>query len=568
MTLAAAPGGMVTDTSTESPSTLHSVATRPGIVPIQVWEFEHAVDGGPGHPVVATFGPFAEVSGPGDDWRPAEWSLSRGIRQDPIHDESLGPNGYVPEEFLLWRGASAGGRYRARTTITVPDDPAVRLAIGANAARTARFRGAELETGEAGYLTFSELPPGEGMLELEFTAAADADLRAFFALTTDPERFARPEWIEAADAPARSTSVVFSTAFELDGDPDDARVQLSTEAPGILVVNGTEVGRQSDFDPYSARRFTRVHPYDLRTVLRAGRNTIQVRSTDIGRPVAIRLDSVPRADGGLGIRTDSRWTVSREGRPAPLRQRYQQFEDPRYGCLVPRPHPLQGASWLEPESAHGSVVRLVPDVAPQPVRMESLSFDLPIGTVEATVPSDVPFEVTGPGVTKDGSRLRFESPTEPGRRMTVRFSPGDGRRGGALLDGPIVVTTESAEAELAAWDELGLATMGGAVHYERAMRVDAPAGARVVLDLGEVRGTAEVLIDGELADTLFAGPWRSDVTAAIRPGAEHRLEIVVRGTLAPYLAVASPTAGVLAGQRRLGLFGPVAVEIWNEREQR
>lgn len=540
---------------------------RPGIVPIQVWEFDHAADGGPEQRVVATFGTFAEVAGPDGPWEPAEWSLSRGIRQDPIHDESLGPNGYVPEEFLLWRSAAAGARYRARTTITIPDDPSIRLAIGANAARTARFDGTELDTGNDGYLGFSAVPTGRtGLLELEFIAVADADLRAFFALTTDPERFARPEWIEAADASARSTSVVFATEFDLEGPVADARVQLSTEAPGILVVNGVEVGRQSDFDPYAARRFTRVHPYDLAAVLREGRNTVEVRSTDVGRAVAIRLDSVPRADGGLGIRTDSGWTVTREGRPVALRQRYLQFEDPRYGCLVPRPHPLQGASWLEPESAHESVLPVVPDAAPGTDRVESLAFDLPIGTTEATVPTGVPFDIDEPGVEREGTRLRFDRPTEPGRRMTLRFRPTDGRRGGALLDGPIAVTTGSADAELRAWDELGLAALGGAVHYERGLSVDAPAGSRVVLDLGEVRGTAEVWVDGVLADTLFAGPWRSDLTALIEPDVEHRLEVVVRGTLAPYLAVASPTAGVLAGQTRQGLFGPVALEVWDGAE--
>src|SRR5690606_37234599 len=119
----------------------------------------------------------------------------------------------------------------------------------------------------------------------------------------------------------------------------DARVQLSTEAPSVLLVNGVEVGRQSDFDPYAARRFTRVHAYDLAPLLRPGRNQLQIRSTDLGRPVAVRLDSVPRADGGLGLRSDASWRVRRDGAVVATRQRAQQYEDPRYGCLVPRPHP-------------------------------------------------------------------------------------------------------------------------------------------------------------------------------------------------------------------------------------
>ncbi|MBW8820920.1 MAG: hypothetical protein JF598_22600, partial [Streptomyces sp.] len=368
---------------------------RTGILPIQVWEFDHTDEAtGASSRVVATFGPFAEVAGPDGAWAPAEWSLSRGIHKDPIHDESLGPNGYVPEEFLLWRGAVPGERYRARTTILVPDHDGVRLAIGANADRVVRFAGVPLDTGAPGYLTFSDVPAGAtGVLEVEFTAVAAGDLRAFFALTTDPERFARPEWIEAADEPEPSSSVVFSTSFDVDDTVTDSRVQLSTEAPGILIVNGVEIGRQSDFDPYAARRFTRVHPYDLRTVLRPGVNVLEVRSTDLGRPVAIRLDSAVKADGGLGLRTGMSWTVRRDGRRIEIRQRFEQYEDPRYGCLVARPHPLQGAAWLEPDAEHGSVAALIPDLDPRPGRHETLSFEVPIATTELLVDSSVPFEI-------------------------------------------------------------------------------------------------------------------------------------------------------------------------------
>jgi hypothetical protein len=65
-------------------------------------------------------------------------------------------------------------------------------------------------------------------------------------------------------------------------------------------------------------------------------------------------------------------------------------------------------------------------------------------------------------------------------------------------------------------------------------------GTRVVLDLGEVRGTAEVWLDGILIDTC-----PPDHGAP----SSHRL------------AFASPTGGVLAGQTRHDLFGPVAIEV-------
>lgn len=581
---------------------------RTGIVPIQVWEFQHRDEAGRTHPAIATFGVFAEFAGPDGQWHPLEWSLSRGIRKDPIHDASLGPNGYVPEEFLLIRDVRGGDRVRVRTWITVPERRSpIWLAIGANADRGVRLAGTPLPVSEPGYLTFSPVHGGaHGLLELDFVPDADGDLRAFFALTTDPDRFARPEWIRPDGPPRRGSTVEFSTVIVRTPGVHDTRVQLSTEAPSVLRVNGVEVGRQSDFDPYAVRRFTRVHPYDLAAVLRQGENTVTVTCTEIGRPAAIRLDAVPRADGGLGVRTDTSWRVTRDGRPVRARQRLQQYEDPRYGTLVPRPHPLQPAAWLEQAASHPSVATVVPDVRPARGREELLSFAVPAGAVRITVPTAVPFDIafddgdgdagaqgarpgdaaphrgttgtTGTtgmrGTTgtadrgdrrphRDGSDIVLARPAEPGTRLTLRFHPVDGRRGGALLDGPLSVECAPVRAELSSWADLGLASLGGAVQYERVLDLaghDRADGTdRVIVDLGEVRGTVQLTVDGAEIGALFAGPWRFDITDALAAPGPHTLRVTVRGTLAPYLDVASPTSAVVAGQTRHGLFGPVRI---------
>ncbi len=535
--------------------------SRPGVVPVQVWEFEHAVDGGEASTVLATFGPFAEVTDAAGQWHPAEWSLSRGIHNDTIHEDSLGPNGYVPEEFVEWKGLVAGEQRRLRTTITVPSGGSPVLAVGANAARSVRFDGVELEVGAPAYLSFSAIPAGTGLLELEFTATDDGSLRTSFALTTDPARYARPEWVTTSDPSAPSTGVVASTTFDLASLPADARVQLSSESPTVLVVNGTEIARQSDFDPYAVRRFTRVHPYDLARVLRIGENTIEVRITDVGRPAAFRLDSVPADQDGLGIASSSAWAATREGRPIGLVERYAQYEDPRYGCIVPRPHPLQDATWLEGAGRDASVLTVVPDLAPGVRRSETLAFTVPIGATSIEVPTSVPFEVDDATVT--GTRIVLPAPAGQDQRVVIRFRPEDGRRGGALLDGPVTVEVGEALAALRPWHELGLGALGGAVHYRRELRIDPVAGdERVVLELGAVRGTVEVRVDGALVETLFGGPWRAELTDAVRAGGTFSIEVTVRGTLAPYLAVASPTSAIAAGQTIHGLFGPVSLERW------
>ena len=113
--------------------------------------------------------------------------------------------------------------------------------------------------------------------------------------------------------------------------------------------------------------------------------------------------------------------------------------------------------------------------------------------------------------------------------------------------------------ELVDWQDAGLPGHSGAVRYRR--RIDAPAGGgRVTLDLGDVRGTAEVLVDGAPAGVRVCAPYRFELDGRIgADGAE--LEIVVCNTLAPHLDAVGPTPYVWPGQKRSGLFGPVTLRV-------
>ncbi|WP_345024774.1 hypothetical protein [Nonomuraea roseoviolacea] len=81
-----------------------------------------------------------------------------------------------------------------------------------------------------------------------------------------------------------------------------------------------------------------------------------------------------------------------------------------------------------------------------------------------------------------------------------------------------------------------------------------------VLDLGRVRGTAEVRVNGRACGVRVCSPYRFDVGAALRPG-ENTVEVEVYGTLAPHLDAVSPTHFVFPGQRVTGLFGPVRLVL-------
>ncbi|HEX6444353.1 MAG TPA: hypothetical protein VF053_04625 [Streptosporangiales bacterium] len=535
-----------------------AAAARDGVLPIEVWRFEHSADGRDWRPVTASYGPFAEVRDPDGDLRTAEWSLSRGIRDDPLHQDTLGPKGYVPEEFLDWRHVPAGGRVAARCGVTLPDSGDLHVVVGADADRRVVLDGVELPVEGAGYQSVSRVPrelTGRTVvLEIELTAERDGPVRASFAVVTDPDAYRRPEWLTGGTCGHEGREVDFSTTFSLAELPADTGIQAASDGACRILVNGVEVGRQGDFSPYPGHREVRVHRYEVGERLRVGDNVIVLRAVDATtQPTAVALDAP-----GLGLRTDAHWQASVGGVTGPPTLRRRNPRDPRFICARPRPHPLPGAGWLEPDRPSGGVVGVVPDIAPGGERTEWLRFPAPLGTVALQVPTslDATVVVGDREQPLEAGRATFAEPLPAGTQVMLRFRAVDGRRGGALLDAGVAVEVAETGTRLVPWEELGLRALGGELRYRTTVRITPPEGARTVLDLGDVRGTADVVVNGTLVDRLVWAPWRTEVSGTLRPG-DNEIEVVVRGTLAGYLDDASPTAAVAKGQVRTGLFGPV-----------
>ncbi|MQA79323.1 MAG: hypothetical protein GEV10_12740 [Streptosporangiales bacterium] len=550
---------------------------RDGVLPIEVWRMEHAVGAADAvpveedwQPVVAGDGPFAEVRGPwhgteepAATWQPAVWSLSRGIRDDPVHEETLGPKGRVPEEFLDWRDVPAGARVAVRTHLPLPDRTGLSLAVGANAAREVSLDGVPLAIDGDGYQSFSPLPAEAAgttaALEIVLRAEESGPVRASFAVVADPAAYRRPEWLVAGDAGPVGRVAELTYVLTLDAVPAHPRVQLASDGPCALLVNGVEVGRQGDFSPYPGFREVRVQPYDLGEVLRVGDNVLTVRVTTVAAdPTAALVDSLPRERGGLGLVSGPGWRATTDGADVPLRLRRRHPHDPRFVCAWPRPHPLPGAAWLEPAAAPGDVVVPVVPGVDVAERFEWLRLAAPAGTTALRVPTalEVTATVGGRSYEVVGGQVTPAGPLAPGTPVLLRLRATDGRSGGALLDGAVEVTVAETEVPLASWADLGLRALGGEVRYRTTVRLPAPDGRRTLLDLGEVRGCADVSVNGTLCGRLVWGPWTADVTDALRDG-DNEIEVVVRGTLAGYLDDASPTRAIVAGQVRTGLFGPV-----------
>jgi hypothetical protein len=274
-------------------------------------------------------------------------------------------------------------------------------------------------------------------------------------------------------------------------------------------------------------------------------------SVEVTQPSPIMVD-------GLVV-SDHDWVAEVGGARADVVRRREVHRSLPDLYLYRRPHPLPKAAWLD--GTDTSVVEAITFAVPRTdsSRVEQFRFELPPGTVrlELDVVGEATVCIDGAEVGAGSGRLVVEVPA--GSRVglvEVRTRPGF--EGGAALAGPIRAVVGPGRIGLGDWQGQGLAEYSGGVRYRR--RITVAAADRVRLDLGRVRGTAEVFVDGRSAGVRFCAPYVFELTGLV--GCEHTLDVEVFGTVAPYLDAISPTHFVFEGQRVSGMFGPVKL-LWS-----
>src|SRR5690606_36803306 len=110
------------------------------------------------------------------------------------------------------------------------EEPArLHLALGAPAKKRAWVNGAPVAVEEEGYLSLTpvELRAGKNRIDVHLVTERAGSLRGYWALVQEPERFRRPEWIEAPGYPVRDGRVLFTYSLELPFAPEEATVQVA-----------------------------------------------------------------------------------------------------------------------------------------------------------------------------------------------------------------------------------------------------------------------------------------------------------------------------------------------------
>lgn len=529
-------------------------------------------------PVRPTFGPWGVALGPRpaadlpppgtaprsaavDGWCPIVHSQ---VAETPREPETGDPKGYVPEAFLDFGTLEADDGVQTQFVVSVERPMVGHLTVGASADVTVWCNAKPVATTGSIYHRDAEvhLVAGDNLLEIRFVAPSRRRLRASWTLRDVPDREPRPQWLTARDAPADTAEVTVlrAPALELAARPARALLQFGSIGDAQLLVNGDVVARHGEFDNYAHVLVPRVRVYDVTSAFRAGRNDLEIHLGESGAAAVLDAELVVGEVTQLFV-TDDGWSAARGGAPVTLIGPAEVPHDPRWVQLSPRSHPLRHGGHLQdlPEDPHVLVPR-GPDAGmgdvPDGSANQWYRFALPPGAravrVDVHGSPTLFLDGTPLEVAADGHRL--PAGVAGGTPCLVRVAPDAAVSGGAVFLGPILVTEFGAgPLALGDWQEHGLRDHSGAVRYRTEVHLHFDAQ---VLDLGDMRGTAEVWVNGLSAGVRIWSPWRFDVAGLCSHGV-NTIEVEVSNTLAPHQAAAGPTAAVLPGQTRSGLFGPV-----------
>ncbi|MCC6729544.1 MAG: hypothetical protein IT208_09435 [Chthonomonadales bacterium] len=542
--------------------------------------------------VTATFGPYWWVTRPGvaltseeasalaagqgepDSARWMRWSYSRryGIEKDPAHQRTLGPRGRVPDD-LFDLGEAPSGTVRYALTYAYSPAPAEAVVRrSCTGACDVLVNGTPVRDGAEGRV---RLVAGYNLVLLRLTHPAGKPLRAWVLFGPASDGASRLAWIWHP-APDGGQAVRFFRAhLRLDDVPSSVTAVITADDGYELRVNGARAG--SGFGAGDSVWQT-AERYEIAPLLRPGDNVVAVRARSMDGPGG--LLAALCAGEGPAVRTllatGGEWRASADGpegwaTPAfddsgwPAARVVGQYPCAPWGAVAgfgaAAPAIMPESGWLNRTVAR-EVAGLIYDVLPGlGKRIGWYRFRTPPGAraVRLSVWGRYWLYIGGRecSVGTNGVAAVPEDLRAAGAVCALRVRQAAGRYGGAALERAVTFDCGPGRATPGPWAARGLPSYSGGLRYERTIDLSAAqAAAPLALDLGRVRGTAEVSVNGRPAGVRIWRPYRFRLAGLLRPG-PNRIAVVVYNTLAPWFGAGYPTPYVYPGQELSGLLGPV-----------
>ncbi|MGO4497228.1 hypothetical protein AB4114_15190 [Paenibacillus sp. 2RAB27] len=449
-----------------------------------------------------------------------------------------GRMGRVPRKFLNLGMADLGDKVWARTHVVAPKAGTYWLRTESNAAimlwvngeRIACSGGPE-EQRSAVYLKY-----GANSLLLCAEALANGLIRTGVTLCAE-EQEPLPKWIYSPN-PNPKTRLSY-TIFEQDNSGvSRVRVIFCAKERVVLYVNGKLMTEHGDFNPYIRQGQEEI---DLTQYWRGGDNTIELVMPE-GEGVAMVDGVIERVDGSNQLFcTGTSWLNEQGLHSEVLHEAVLQFAETETMWLPGRTHPLPNIGWLMPDAKPTSQPLPFVREPAQTGKPIWLRFPLPAGATALQVICAGECECWIDGerkVMRDG-QARFETQSA-GTMAALRIVPSDLSTETDVLLAPIRFEVAPVEGKLGDWRSvLCLPHHSGVVEYESMVEWKEDNGA--VLELGHVRGTAEVWLNGSPLGVRAWSPYRFKLD--VGPGTHH-LRIRVTNTLGTHYEIGRPSSNV------------------------
>jgi hypothetical protein len=449
-----------------------------------------------------------------------------------------GRMGRVPRKFLNLGQAKLGDKLWARTNAIAPKDGIYWLRTESNAAISLWANGerAECSGGPEEQTAAVQLKAGANSLLLRAEALAEGLIRLGVTLC-EAEQEPLPKWIYSP-SPNPKTRLSYTFSERHNEGISRVRIIFCAKERVALYVNGKHMTEHGDFNPYIRQGQEEL---DLTPYWRDGDNRIELVMPE-GEGVAMVDGVIERMDGSNQMFcTGPSWLNERGQRSEVLHEAVLQFAETETMWLPGRTHPLPNVGWLMPDTKPASPpLPFVRDAA-QPGKPIWLRLPLPAGATALQVSCAGECECWIGGQRKlmrDG-KSSFE-PQPAGTMAALRIVPNDMSTETDVLLAPIRFEVARVQGELGDWrTALCLPHHSGVVEYEAMIEWKEDKGA--VLELGHVRGTAEVWLNGKPLGVRAWGPYRFKLDAC--PGTHH-LRIRVTNTLGTHYEIGRPSSNV------------------------
>ncbi|GGE52837.1 hypothetical protein GCM10011391_34620 [Pullulanibacillus camelliae] len=479
-----------------------------------------------------------------------------------------GRMGRVPRRFLNLGEVEKGASVCVRTHVIAPKEGRYWMRVESNAkvTGTVNQQAIQWQGGPEEQTAWIELEQGENELILVAEAIITGLIRAGVEVNRI-ERAPLPKWLHVKHPHAQSA---ITTSLYYDGEQPIKNVRMVFAARGrvALYVNGNKVTEHGDFNPYIRQGQEEV---DVTGLWHKGDNVIRFELPE-GEGEVFADGVIEYADGETSIFcTTEAWKDEQGGASKVLHEAVLQFAETESLWMTSRPHPLPDVGWLMPHS--------VPDPKPLPFIYQPnqlgqavwLRLPMPVGTKKIKIgcKGDLRMWIDGNEVAVQHGEATFPA-QKAGALATVRVEPKGPYAEADVLNAPIRFETTYSRGELGDWrTQLCLPHHSGAVEYVTTFELS--EAAQVAIDLGHVRGTAELWVDDEALGIRVWRPYIFTATQVLKEG-RHQLRIRVTNTLGTHYEVGRPshvvggeplywnesnTSGTPQQFASGGLFGPV-----------